>query len=113
MPVGIDVYLLFIGSKCDLPFALGIALVYKLNTNYSFCYSKLILWSKTFYGVFTQIFRTLENVFICIAYDHDVLIILYSLFLLTEQLKEFKHMFDLVLEGEKQVDHAKNNLVGD
>ena len=28
-----------------------------------------------------------------------------------EHLKEFKHMFELVLEGEKQVDQAKNALV--
>ena len=30
---------------------------------------------------------------------------------ISEQLKDFKHMFDLVLEGEKHVDQAKNNLV--
>ena len=31
--------------------------------------------------------------------------------LFSEQLKDFKHMFDLILEGEKHVDQAKNNLV--
>lgn len=29
----------------------------------------------------------------------------------TEHLKDFKQMFELILEGEKHVDHAKNNLV--
>ena len=28
----------------------------------------------------------------------------------SEQLKDFKHMFDLILEGEKHVDQAKNNF---
>ncbi len=32
--------------------------------------------------------------------------------LFSEHLKDFKQMFDLVLEGEKHVDQAKTNLVG-
>lgn len=29
-----------------------------------------------------------------------------------EQLKEYRQMFEMVLEGEKQVSQAKENLVG-
>jgi len=33
------------------------------------------------------------------------------LFFVTEHLKEYRHMFDMILEGEKHVAQSKNNFV--